>query len=69
VRVRVAKGAEAITSIRLDAMAKASAAAIRVAGDPGVVIPRFLIRLSHYLQSAPPPEDRPEPQPRPRRSL
>ena len=54
----VAKGAGAIASIRLDAMAKASAAAIRAAGDPGVAIPRFLIRLADHLQSAPAPEDR-----------
>jgi hypothetical protein len=73
VRVRVAKGAGAITSMRLDAMARASAAAIRAAGDPGVVIPRFLIRLADHLQPAPPAtEERHQAQriipPRPRRS-
>jgi hypothetical protein len=38
--MRTAKGAKAVNSNRLDAMAKASAEAIRAAGDPSVIIPR-----------------------------
>jgi hypothetical protein len=59
--MRVGKGAGAVMSMRLDSMARASAAAIRAAGDPAA-LPRFLIRLSGYLQ-APRLEPQPESNP------
>jgi hypothetical protein len=43
--MRVGKSAEVVMSMRLDAAARTSALAIRAAGDPAIMIPRFLARL------------------------
>jgi hypothetical protein len=50
--MRVGKSASRVAALKLDSVAKAAAMAIRDSGDPGDAIPRFLIRLSDYLQSA-----------------